>query len=100
VDAVLNGALHGQDLREAQLLEMVAGRAARIIVGVIGAQDYIFGRGNQHISAEILQAVGRENVIVVATKTKLLSLDGRSLLVETGSREVDITLEGHVAVVT
>jgi predicted polyphosphate/ATP-dependent NAD kinase len=100
VDAVLNGDLVGVDLREAQLREMIGGRATRIIVGVIGAQGYIFGRGNQQISAEIIEAVGKKNLIVVASKTKLFSLDGGSLLVDTGDPRVDAALAGYLPVVT
>ena len=48
----------------------------------------------------MIRNVGRENVIVVATQTKLLSLDGGPLLIDTGDRDLDAELEGYLKVVT
>ena len=100
VDAVLGGRFVGRDLSERQLLRLLgeAGRA-RIIVGVLGGQGYIFGRGNQPIGPDVIRRVGRDNIIVVATVAKLLSLTRRVLLVDTGDPELDRELEGFMRVV-
>lgn len=100
VDAILGGRLVGQDLNERQLLALLedAGRA-RVVVGVIGGQGYIFGRGNQQIGPQVIRRVGREGIIVVATVAKLLSLARRVLLVDTGDPELDRELEGFMRVV-
>ncbi|MEW5722148.1 MAG: ATP-NAD kinase family protein [Thermodesulfobacteriota bacterium] len=100
VDAVLNRRLVGSDLNEKQILDLIQDRPVSIIVGVIGAQGYIFGRGNQQISARVIARAGRENIIVVATLEKLMTLRGRPLLVDTGSPEVDRVLAGYLKVVT
>jgi predicted polyphosphate/ATP-dependent NAD kinase len=101
VDAVRDGALAGADLTEGQLLELAAAAPrAYIVVTVIGGQGHIFGRGNQQISPAVIRAAGPGNVIVIATQTKLLSLEGRPLLVDTGDAVLDEQLSGYVKVVT
>jgi predicted polyphosphate/ATP-dependent NAD kinase len=100
VDAVLDGKLLGRDLAGAQLDEMVRGRPVQIIVSVIGGQGYIFGRGNQQIGPRVIRAAGRDNIIVVATQRKLLSLADGRLLVDTGDRQFDEALQGYIRVRT
>jgi predicted polyphosphate/ATP-dependent NAD kinase len=100
VDAVLDGKLLGRDLAGAQVEDMVRGRPAQIIVSVIGGQGYIFGRGNQQIGPRVIRAVGRDNIIVVATQRKLLSLAGGRLLADTGDRQLDELLQGYIRVRT
>jgi len=100
IDAVYKGDLAGSDLNEAQLLKLIEGKRAKIVVTVIGGQGFIFGRGNQQISAKVIKKAGKENIIVVATKNKILSLGGNPLLVDTGDDEVDKMLTGYTKVVT
>ena len=101
VDAVRGGELAGTDLTEAELLALLdAAPAARIVVTVIGGQGHIFGRGNQQISPAVIRRAGAGDVIVIATQTKLLSLEGRPLLVDTGDPELDAELCGYAKVVT
>ena len=105
VDAVLNGALVGNDLNETSLLSLLdemEGKSipVKVIVTVIGGQGYIFGRGNQQLSHRVLRRIGKSNLIVVATESKLLALDGKPLLVDTGDGEVNQQLAGYVKVIT
>jgi predicted polyphosphate/ATP-dependent NAD kinase len=101
VDAVRDGELAGADLTEGELLDLIAaaGRAS-IIVTVIGGQGHIFGRGNQQISPAVIRAAGTDRIIVIATQTKLLSLGGGPLLVDTGDPALDAELSGYAKVVT
>ncbi len=99
VDMVSRKQLIGKDLNEQQLLELIDGKKAKIVVTVIGGQGYIFGRGNQQISPHVIRKVGKQNIIVVATKNKLLSLHG-PLLVDTGDSECDCYLSGYIRVIT
>ncbi|MGC9442866.1 ATP-NAD kinase family protein [Streptomyces sp. WG5] len=96
VDAVLNGALVGSDLDERALLALMEGRQTRIVVGVLGGQGYLFGRGNQQISAEVIRRVGREGIDVIAPMDKLVALKSVSLRVDTGNAEVDALLSGYL----
>lgn len=101
VDVVLDGKLVASDVTESRLVELLdGGRPAKIVVTAIGGQGHIFGRGNQQISAEVIRRVGTENVIVIATRRKLASLERRPLMVDTSSREIDRELSGYIMVTT
>jgi len=100
VDAVCNREILGLDLNESQLLNIIEGRRVKIIVGVIGGQGYIFGRGNQQISPRLIKKIGKKNIIILATMDKIVSLREKSLLVDTGDVEVDRMLAGYVQVVS
>ncbi len=100
VDVVLNRDLVAKDADEKRLLELTEGRPATIVVTIIGGQGYLFGRGNQQISGRVIRRVGRENIVVIATREKILALKGEPILVDTGDEEVDRMLEGYLPVVT
>ena len=69
----------------------------RIVVTPIGAQGFIFGRGNQQISPKVIRKVGLDNIIVVATPSKLTGI--RALQVDTGDAELDEELAGYRRVI-
>ena len=71
-----------------------------IILSPIGHQGILLGRGNQQISPEIIKRVGKQRIIVAATKSKLQSIEGNVLRVDTGDAEVDSALRGYIKVVT
>jgi predicted polyphosphate/ATP-dependent NAD kinase len=101
VDAILGGRVIAKDVNERELARLLDGRKkAKIVVTVIGQQGYVFGRGNQQVSPEIIRRVGKENIIVVASKEKLASLEGKPLLVDTGNEEVDKMLAGYIRVIS
>lgn len=103
VDVMRDGKLVAADATERRLLELLGppgSVAAKIVVTVIGGQGYIFGRGNQQISPRVIERVGRDGIIVVATKQKLAALGGKPLLVDTGSEEINAMLTGYMRVVT
>ena len=83
-----------------QILDAVSAGSASIVVTPIGGQGFLFGRGNQPISPDIIRIAGRENILVLATPAKLAALGGRPLLVDTGDHGLDVDLAGHQTVVT
>ena len=93
VDLFCNKKILVSDVSEKQILERINGKTAQIIVTPIGGQGFIFGRGNQQISAEVIRRVGLDNIVVVATEGKLRSL--RSLRVDTGDPNLDDALRAH-----
>ena len=93
VDLFFNKELIASDVNEEQILEKIKGKTAQIIVTPIGGQGFIFGRGNQQISPEVIRQVGLDNIIVIATEGKLRSL--KSLRVDTGDPSIDDAFREH-----
>ena len=93
VDLFCDKKMVAHDVNEKQIIEQIQGKAAQIIVTPIGGQGFIFGRGNQQISPEVIRRVGLDNIVVVATEGKLRSL--RSLRVDTGDPNLDDALRAH-----
>ena len=93
VDLFLNKKIIASDVNEKQILEVTKGKTAKIIVTPIGGQGFIFGRGNQQISSKVIREVGLDNIVVVATKSKLDRL--KSLRVDTGDLELDKELRAR-----
>ena len=98
VDLVEDQALVGQDLTAQQLLELTKERETKLVITLIGGQGHIFGRGNQQLSPALIKVIGRDNIIVVATKTKLQALNGRPLICDTGDSKLDDELSGYIRV--
>jgi len=90
-----------KDVNEERLLKDVRDwQNTWIIVSPIGRQGILFGRGNQQISPEIIRLVGKERIIALATKSKIRSIEGSVLRVDTGKVEVDRMLRGYIKVAT
>ena len=101
VDLLFRGQVIGSDCTEQDILAALKKYPrAKIIVTVIGGQGYIFGRGNQQISAEVIRRVGTKNIMVIASRDKIFSLGGNPLLIDTGDEEVNRMLTGYIPVTT
>ena len=53
----------------------------------IGDKCFILGRGNLKLSTEVIRKIGLDNILVVATPSKLASTP--FLRVDTGDKELD-----------
>ena len=100
VDVIENGQLIAKDVTAAQLLELVQGRPSKLIITLIGGQGHVFGRGNQQLSPDVIRAIGRDNIVLIASKTKLQQLEGRPLLADSGDAALDKQLTGLMNVLT
>ncbi|MHA1239137.1 MAG: ATP-NAD kinase family protein [Candidatus Odinarchaeia archaeon] len=98
VDIVLNGKLIVKDANERQILDTIDNMKAKIIVTPIGNQGFIFGRGNQQISPQIIRKVGIENILIVSTIHKLLTL--KCLRIDTGDSNLDREFPKYMRVIT
>ena len=98
MDLFCNKKIIAKDVNEKQILEAIKDKTVRIIVTPIGGQGFIFGRGNQQISPEVIRQVGIDNIVVIATKNKMKNL--KSLKVDTGDTELNAKFRGTIKVVT
>lgn len=100
VDLFLNQELVANDVNEHELYEWLLKYPSRLIVTIIGGQGLLFGRGNQQLSSRNIQKMGLENIFIVATKSKIKTLEGRPLVVDTGDDALDQRLAGLRQVIT
>jgi len=96
VDVVRGRNLICRDATERDILDNM-GENACIVISPLGGQGFLFGRGNQQISHDVIRRAGKENIIVVGTKEKMAKLG--SLKVDTGDEEVDEMLRGYINVI-
>jgi predicted polyphosphate/ATP-dependent NAD kinase len=76
------------------------GKAVALVVTAISGQGHIFGRGNQQLSPAFLRRLAPDQWHIVATRSKLLTLEGRPLQVDTGDPALDQALSGYRPVIT
>jgi predicted polyphosphate/ATP-dependent NAD kinase len=103
VDAWLRGRLIGTDLAERDILRLMSehpDRQPKIVITPIGGQGFIFGRGSQQFSPEVIKRAGRENIMLLSSPGKLISLKGEPLLIDTGDAELDERLSGYYKIIS
>lgn len=100
VDLILNRELLAADVTAHQLSAFINnyGGDAKLVVTAIGGQGHVIGRGNQQLSPDVLRKIERNNIQIIATKEKILSLNGRPLLVDSNDPELDKSFSGYQSV--
>lgn len=88
IDAVFKSKSICCDVNEKKIIELLEKYPkAKIVISPIGAQGFIFGRGNQPFSPQVIQKVGLDNIIVVSTPAKIVATP--VLRVDTGDKDLD-----------
>lgn len=101
VDAVVKGEIIEKDLNERGIIALIKKYSnTRIVVTPIGGQGFIFGRGNQQFSPDVIRLAGIDTITVLATAAKLHGLGGEPLRVDTGDNALDEDLSGYYRVIT
>lgn len=102
VDLVCGGVMLAQDVDSNTLVTYLNDHKGPVMLMVtaIGGQGHIIGRGNQQLTPEILRRIGRDNLRVIATKTKLKTLEGRPLCMDSGDAQLDNEWQGYIPVIT
>jgi len=110
VDLVQDNNLIANDVTEEMLWEQLMKtkqneQSVQLIITLIGGQGHLFGRGNQQLSPRIINHIieqkgGKENITIIATKTKLTALENRPLISDTGDVKLDQNLSGFMPVTT
>lgn len=101
VDVVFNQQLLASDINENAIWNLLQEYPqAQAIVSTMGGQGHVFGRGNQQFSPRVLRHLGKKNITVVSTKTKLTQLEGRPLVIDSGDPQLDKDWGGTLEVLT
>jgi predicted polyphosphate/ATP-dependent NAD kinase len=104
VDVLQDGLLLKADVTEQEILALLAERdvdqPVKLILTLIGGQGHLFGRGNQQLSPQVIRLIGKENIIVVASKAKLSSLERRPIVLDTGDESLNRQMAGYVSIIT
>ncbi|BFT29854.1 ATP-NAD kinase family protein [Alteromonas sp. D210916BOD_24] len=100
VDVVYQGKLVKSDVTAAELIALTQDKPCKVVLTVIGGQGHILGRGNQQLSPTFIRQIGKQNMLVVATKQKLKALEGKPLRLDSGDSDLDTSLAGAFTVIT
>jgi predicted polyphosphate/ATP-dependent NAD kinase len=68
------------------------------VVTPVGGQGFLFGRGNQQLSASVLAKMDPGRIVVIATEAKIGRLGGAPLRVDTGDQSLDSSLAGYTRI--
>ncbi len=88
VDAIYHFDTIASDVNEEGLLKLlIQYKKVKVLLSPIGAQGFIFGRGNLQFSPTVIRKIGIENIIVVSTLSKLKATP--VIRVDTGDQTLD-----------
>lgn len=97
VDVWRDGAQQGTNVTAAWL-QAHAPTPDSVVLSFTREQGFLLGRGNQQLSALWLAGIERGRIQVLGTRSKLASLEGRPLLVDTDDPALNRRLQGLITV--
>ncbi|MEH6469524.1 MAG: ATP-NAD kinase family protein [Porticoccus sp.] len=102
VDLVRNRQVLALDVIGSDIEQAIAeaNGKVKIVITPIGGQGHLLGRGNHQLTPSVIRQVGRDNLVVIATKTKISELNGRPLLVDSNDPALDKALAGYIPIIT
>jgi predicted polyphosphate/ATP-dependent NAD kinase len=107
VDIVIDQTDCAADVTESDVFKAITAfeGVSKLVITLIGGQGHIFGRGNQQLSPRVIRAIitqpgGRDNIMILATKAKLVALASKPLISDTGDATLDQELSGFMTVIT
>jgi predicted polyphosphate/ATP-dependent NAD kinase len=100
-DAILDGELLQSDLTSQDILRLQQQYPdLYVVITPTGQQGFLFGRGNQQLNKQVLRALPKQQLLIIASQSKLRSLQGRPLLVDSNDAELDKQLAGFYPIIT
>jgi predicted polyphosphate/ATP-dependent NAD kinase len=70
------------DVTEERLHAIAGAGNVRLVLGVVGGQGFLLGRGNQQLSPRVIDSIGVDGVEIVATSEKVAGLFPAELFVD------------------
>jgi predicted polyphosphate/ATP-dependent NAD kinase len=96
VDAVSDGKLLGFDLAERAILRLMDQEpVTKLVLGVIGGQGFLLGRGNQQLGPAVLARLRPDDLLIIASAAKLAALQPPRLLVDAGDEQAFDWISGY-----
>ncbi|MGE3194192.1 MAG: ATP-NAD kinase family protein [Microbacteriaceae bacterium] len=77
------------DVDERRLYEIARSEDVRLVLGVVGGQGFLLGRGNQQLSPRVIDTIGADRVEIVATSEKVAGLFPAELFVDLDDHDPD-----------
>lgn len=99
VDVLYKGELVIKDGTEKEIYDFIKDKETKLVVTVIGGQGHVFGRGNQQLSPRVIRKIGKDNIWIVSSQSKLYGIADSYLKVDTGDEELDNELAGYYKVI-
>jgi len=89
IDVVMGGKIIASDVNESALMDLLNNHSGKalIMLSPMGGQGFLIGRGNLQISSNVIQKIGINQVLGIATPAKLMTLT--SLRIDTGDEGLD-----------
>lgn len=100
VDIIKDKTIVKLDCNEKDILSILGDNEGKLIITPTGGQGYLLGRGNQQISHRVLKKIGKDNILIISTNSKIIELKGNPLLIYTGDEATDRDFAGYYRVKT